>query len=158
MTKEHYNTGIDNPTNDNHKTATIRPGTTTAGTTPLKLTSGPLMMASETGAIEFLFDRLYFTQMSGVTRKTFAIYDDAFGTKVIYNYRDTGDSFTRLGIDSDSQVLTASSVLPIWQNLSGVINNIDGGAARTYWCIDNLSTDVTTEGNTSSTLPGPERI
>lgn len=133
LTKEHYDTGIDNPVNGGHKTVTIRPGTTMAGTAPLKLSSGPLMTTSETGAIEFLTDRLYFTQTSGVTRKTFAIYDDAFGTKGDLYYRDTGGSFTRLGIGSNSQVLTASSGLPIWQSLSGVINNMDGGSASAVY-------------------------
>lgn len=72
LAKEHYNTGVDNAANGNHKTITIRPGTIAAGTAPIKLTSGPLMTAAEVGAVEFLTDRLYYTQTSGTTRRTVA--------------------------------------------------------------------------------------
>ena len=76
IAKEHYNTGLDNTLNGGHKTITIRPGTTGAGTAPLKFISGPLMTAAEAGAVEFLTDRLYFTQTTANTRKTIAHTDD----------------------------------------------------------------------------------
>lgn len=76
LSKEHYNTGSDNVSNGGHQNITIRPGTTTAGTAPLKFTSGSLLTSPEVGAVEFLTDRLYFTQTTGTARKTIALTDD----------------------------------------------------------------------------------
>lgn len=77
--KEHYNGDANytpgTSTNGGHETVTIRPGTTAAGTAPLKLTSGPLMTAPEAGAIEFLTDKLYFTQTTSATRKVITTGD-----------------------------------------------------------------------------------
>lgn len=73
--KEHYNTGVDNPNNGGHQKITVRPGTTSAGTAPITLTSGPLMTAPEAGAIEFLTDKLYFTQTTSATRKVITTGD-----------------------------------------------------------------------------------
>jgi hypothetical protein len=133
LQKEHYDTGLNDPANGGHKTITILAGTSAANTAPIRFTSGPLMTTPQTGAIEFLTDRLYFTQTNGITRKTFAIYNDALGAGGDLYYRDTNGNFTRLGVGSDSQVLTASSGLPTWQSLVGVINNMDGGAASTVY-------------------------
>lgn len=44
----------------------LKAGSATAGTAPLKLTSGPLMTTPEAGALEFLTDNVYFTNSSGV--------------------------------------------------------------------------------------------
>jgi len=76
IAKEHYNTGVNNADNGGHKSITLRPGTITAGTAPIKLTSGSLMTAPEVGAVEFLTDRLYYTQTTNTTRKTIAAIDD----------------------------------------------------------------------------------
>lgn len=75
LEKEHYNTGVDNVANGGHKSITVRAGTTAAGTAPLKLTSGPLMTAPEVGAVEFLTDKLYFTQTTSTTRKVITTGD-----------------------------------------------------------------------------------
>ena len=53
----------------------IKAGTATAGTAPLKLTSGTLNTAPEAGAIEFLTDAYYGTITTGAARKTFAFLD-----------------------------------------------------------------------------------
>lgn len=74
--KEHYNTGVNNGLNGGHKTITIRPGSSNAGTAPLKLSSGPLLSAPEIGAVEFLTDRLYYTQTTSSIRKVIASVDD----------------------------------------------------------------------------------
>src|SRR4051794_24788674 len=79
LKKEHYDDGTDNAVNGGHKVVTIRAGTATAGTAPLKLTSGTLMVTPEAGAVEFLTDSLYFTITTGAVRKTIAMYDDASG-------------------------------------------------------------------------------
>lgn len=74
--KEHYNTGVNNAVNGGHKTITVRAGTTSAGTAPLKFSSGSLLSAPEVGAIEFLTDRLYYTQTTNTARKTIANTED----------------------------------------------------------------------------------
>lgn len=54
----------------------IQPGSSTAGTGPLKLSSGPLLATPEVGTEEFLTDRRYFTQTTGATRQTYAWLSD----------------------------------------------------------------------------------
>lgn len=119
LEKEHYNTGADLPANGGHKTITIRPGTTSAGTAPLKFTSGSLMTAAEAGAVEFVTDKLYFTQTTSTTRKTVAVYDDTSGATGDIYYRDASGYFVRLPVGSNTQVLTVSSGLPSWQAAAG---------------------------------------
>ena len=51
---------------------TLRAGSATAGTAPLKLTSGTVLGTPEAGAIEFDGTNLYFTD-SGGTRRTLAV-------------------------------------------------------------------------------------
>lgn len=76
--KEHYNGDGDfapgTSTNGGHKTVTIRAGTATAGTAPLKFTSGTLLTTPEPGAVEFSNNKLYFTQ-TGPTRKVITTGD-----------------------------------------------------------------------------------
>lgn len=74
--KEHYNNAVDDIDNGGHKTITIRPGTNNPGTAPLRFMSGPLMTTPEIGAVEFLTDRLYYTQTTSTARKTIATVDD----------------------------------------------------------------------------------
>lgn len=69
LAKEHYDTGADNAVNGGHKNITIRAGTTAASTAPLKFTSGSLMTAAEAGTVEFLTDKLYFTQTTSTYRR-----------------------------------------------------------------------------------------
>lgn len=78
ISKEHYQNPTltaDDPENGGHQTITVRAGTTAAGTAPIKLTSGALMSAAEAGAIEFLTDKLYFTQTTSTTRRVIAMGD-----------------------------------------------------------------------------------
>jgi len=56
---------------------TLAAGTTSAGTSPLKFTSGSLMTTAEAGAVEFLADKWYATITSGAARKEFALWDAA---------------------------------------------------------------------------------
>lgn len=119
ITKEHYNTGIDNAENGAHKTVTIRPGTATAGTAPLKFTSGSLLTTPEAGAIEFLSDNLYFTQTTGTTRKVIAAFDDTLGATGDIYYRDSSGNFVRLAAGTNTHVLTLSGGLPTWAAAPG---------------------------------------
>lgn len=117
--KEHYNTGTNNAANGGHKTITIRPGTASAGTAPLKFNSGTLLTSPEAGAMEFYGDRLYQTVTTGAVRKTIAMYDDSSGATGDIYYRDSSGNFTRLGIGSTDQVLKVAGGLPVWGSAGG---------------------------------------
>jgi hypothetical protein len=120
IAKEHYNTGTDDVANGGHKAITLRPGTTTADTAPLKFTSGSLMTGAEAGAVEFLSDKLYFTQTSGTTRKVVAAYDDSSGATGDVYYRDSGGYLVRLEVGSASDMLKVVGGIPAWSTvLSG---------------------------------------
>lgn len=113
--KEHYNDGTDNAAdNGGHQKITVRAGTSSAGTAPLKFTSGTLMSSPEAGAVEFNSNRLYFTQTTGPTRKVIAAFDDSSGATGDLYYRDSSGHFVRLGIGSTNNVLKVSSGLPAW--------------------------------------------
>jgi len=130
ITKEHYNTGVDDAANGGHKTVTLRPGTTTAATAPLKFTSGPLLTNPEAGAVEFLNDSYYATITAGPnTRKTIAFSEDVL--KLNQSSQQTtsgtfklaalsistpafisGEKFSRSFVISNP---TVSADLPLWR-------------------------------------------
>jgi len=114
--KEHYDDGTDNPVNGGHQNITVRAGTATAGTAPIKLTSGTSLTTPEAGAIEFTTDSLYFTITTGTVRKKVAIYDDSSGATGDLYYRDSSGNFVRLGIGSSGQALKVSGGVPAWGN------------------------------------------
>jgi hypothetical protein len=58
----------------------LAPGTASAGTAPLKFTSGPTLTAAEPGAVEFLTDKYYGTITTGAARKTFAFLESPIFT------------------------------------------------------------------------------
>lgn len=124
IAKEHYNTGVDNTNNGSHKTITIRPGTIASGTAPLKLMSGPLMTAPEVGAVEFLNDKLYFTQTTSAIRNTVATYDDSSGATGDIYYRDSGSNLVRLPVGSSNQVIKVVDGLPSWTTMFSGLNTI----------------------------------
>lgn len=115
LEKEHYNTGTNDPSNGNHKTVVIRPGTASAGTAPLKFTSGTVLSTPEAGAIEFNSNKLYFTQTTGPTRLTVAAYNDASGATGDIYYRDSSGNFVRLAAGTNGDALRVSGGLPAWQ-------------------------------------------
>jgi hypothetical protein len=53
----------------------IKAGTATAGTAPLKFTSGTLNTTAEAGAVEYLTDNLHFTIATGTARKGIVLDD-----------------------------------------------------------------------------------
>jgi hypothetical protein len=116
LKKEHYDDGTDNAVNGGHQKITVRAGTATAGTAPLKFTSGTLLTAAEAGAVEFNSDSLYFTITTGTVRKKVAIYDDSSGATGDLYYRDSSGNFVRLPIGSTGQTLKVASGLPAWGN------------------------------------------
>ncbi len=119
LSLQHYNTGVNNAANGSHQMVTIQPGTSVAGTAPLKFMSGTLLTTPEAGAVEFLTDKLYFTRTTSNTRLTIASYDDSSGATGDIHYRDSSGNFVRLGVGSPGQVLTISSGLPSWQAAAG---------------------------------------
>jgi len=154
LQKEHYNTGLDDPLNGGHKTVTIRPGTTAALTAPLKFLTGPLMTTPESGAVEFLTDRLYFTQTTSTTRKVVAAYDDTSGATGDIYYRDLNGYLVRLAAGSTAQFLSIVSGLPSWQNNTTITRSINTiSTATTAPAV--VSTDYVyfVSGTTTLTLP-----
>ncbi|MBC7564845.1 hypothetical protein H7100_01270 [Candidatus Saccharibacteria bacterium] len=154
LQKEHYNTGLDDPLNGGHKAVTIRPGTTVALTAPLKFLTGPLMTTPEAGAVEFLTDRLYFTQTTSTTRKVIAAYDDTSGATGDIHYRDLNGYLVRLAAGSTAQVLSIVSGLPSWQNNTTITRSINTiSTATTAPAV--VSTDYVyfVSGTTTLTLP-----
>lgn len=53
---------------------TFSAGSATAGSAPIKLTSGTVNTSAEAGALEFTTDSLFFTGTTGTTRKTLSDY------------------------------------------------------------------------------------
>lgn len=92
LLKEHYDDGTDNAVNGGHKTVTIRPGTASAGTAPLKFTTGTLLTTPEAGAMEFAGDNYYLTDTSGPTRRKIAAYDDTSGATGDIYYRNSSQA------------------------------------------------------------------
>ncbi len=114
LKKEHYDNATDNPVNGGHQNVTIRAGTSAAGTAPLKIASGTLLTTLEVGAIEFVTNRLYYTQTTGPTRMTVLAVDDTLGASGDLYYRNSTGDLVRLPVGTTSQVLTVSSGVPTW--------------------------------------------
>lgn len=119
LKKEHYDDTTDNAANGGHKTITVRAGTATAGTAPIKLASGTLLTTPEVGAIEFNADKIYFTQTTSALRKVIATYDDSAGAAGDIYYRNASGNLIRVAVGSESDVLTVTSGLPAWAAPAG---------------------------------------
>ncbi len=63
-------------------TVHIKAGTTSASSSPIKLTTGSLMTASEAGAVEFASDDLFFTQTTNTSRHPVAWQDNPISQQV----------------------------------------------------------------------------
>lgn len=116
LLKEHYDTGADNAANGGHQRITIRPGTATAGTAPIKFTTGTLMTTAEAGAMEFVGDFFYLTQTSGTARRRIATYEDTGGATGDLYYRNATGYFTRLPLGSNGNVLVVNGTVPSWSS------------------------------------------
>ncbi len=152
LKKEHYDDGTDNAVNGGHQKITVRAGTATAGTAPLKFTSGTLLTSAEAGAVEFNTDSLYFTITTGTVRKKVAIYDDSSGATGDTYYRDASGNFVRLGIGSSGQVLKVTSGLPAWQNAM----NLATTTKTTSYTVTSSDAAIfadASSGNVTITLP-----
>lgn len=153
LMKEHYDDGTDNAANGGHQKITVRAGTASAGTAPIKLTSGTLMTAAETGAIEFNTDNLYFTITTGTVRKKVALYDDTSGATGDLYYRNSSGYFTRLGIGLDGQKLVVASGTPTWKDSSANLPTATKTSNYTVSSTDAVIFANATSGNVTITLP-----
>jgi hypothetical protein len=153
LMKEHYNDDTDNSVNGGHQTITVRAGTASAGTAPLKLTSGTLMSSPEAGAVEFNTDSLYFTITTGTVRKKVAIYDDSSGATGDVYYRDSSGNFVRLGIGSNGKVLRVASGLPAWGDAAGGFSTATKTSGYTVTASDTVVFADATSGSVTITLP-----
>ena len=158
INKEHYNDATDNPVNGGHQTITIRAGTATAGTAPLKFTSGTLLTSAEAGAMEFNSDTLYFTVTTGTVRRTVATYDDASGATGDVYYRNSSGVITRLGIGSTGNVLKVSGGLPSWGTISPAFATTTKTASYTVTTSDTVILADATSGAIVITLPTASTI
>ena len=91
----------------------------TGGSAPLKFTSGTLLASPEPGAVEFLVDHLYFTQVTDSLRKKIAAFDDANGAQGDMYYRDASGSLLRIPIGTNGQALAVNSGVPTWSSVAG---------------------------------------
>jgi hypothetical protein len=156
LMKEHYNDDTDNAVNGGHQKITVRAGTATAGTAPLKFTSGTLLTSAEAGAVEFNTDSLYFTITTGTVRKKVAIYDDASGATGDLHYRDSSGNFVRLAAGSNGKTLRVSSGLPAWSDAS--FSTSTKTSNYTLSSTDTVIFADATSGNVTVTLPTASSI
>jgi len=63
---------------------TLKAGTTSANTAPLKFTSGSLLSSAEAGAVEFLTDKAYLTITTGTARKEIALSEGLTSGRVTF--------------------------------------------------------------------------
>lgn len=151
LTKEHYNDDTDNPVNGGHKTVTIRAGTASAGTAPLKFTSGTLLSSPEAGAMEFNNNNIYFTITTGPVRKKVAIYDDSGGATGDLYYRDGSGNFVQLPVGAAGKTLRVASGLPAWSDATFTTSTKTSN--YTIGATDTVIFANATSGNVTITLP-----
>ncbi|HEX4662475.1 MAG TPA: hypothetical protein VH144_02580 [Candidatus Saccharimonadales bacterium] len=153
LMKEHFNDDTDNPVNGGHQKITVRAGSATAGTAPIKLTTGTLMTAAEAGAVEFNSDSLYFTITTGTVRKKVAIYDDSSGATGDLYYRDSSGNFVRLAAGANGKTLRVASGLPAWADASAGFSTATKVSNYTISGSDTVIFANATSGNVTITLP-----
>lgn len=153
LMKEHYNDDTDNSANGGHQKITVRASDGSAGTAPLKFTSGTLLSSAEAGAVEFNTDQLYFTITTGTVRKKIAMYDDASGATGDLYYRDSSGALTRLGIGSTGQALRVSGGVPAWSAIDDTYTTSTKTSNYTIGSSDTVIFADASSGNVTITLP-----
>lgn len=116
-------------------------GTATAGTAPIKLTSGIVNTISEVGAIEFTTDSLFFTGTTGATRKTISdfVYRGISAARTL----DGSDEF----VDCISGTFAVTLPTAVGFTKQYVIKNSGTGVITI-----NTTSSQTIDGNASGTL------
>jgi len=129
---------------------TLGAGTTTAGTSPLKFTSGTLLTTAEAGAVEFLTDKFYGTITTGAARKELTLNDAALTSGRIPYVTTNGRIVDEAGFeyDASANVLSVPSVTSTVAQF-GNTNTVAVSGATTRKTYEILWVDVTSNaGNT----------
>lgn len=126
---------------------TLPAGTATAGTSPIKFTSGTNLTTAEAGAVEFTTDDLFFTITTGAARKNITLWD-TLGTSGRVPFATTNG---RLTDDADftfaTDTLTATKMVGTTSikvgTAAGYISS-DGstGATGTFTTVDGKTVTV----------------
>lgn len=149
LAKEHTNDDTDNPLNGGHKNITIIASAGTAGTAPIRFTSGTKLSSTEDGAMEYDGSYYYLTSRpSGSNvRKRIAVYDETGGATGDMYYRDASGYFTKLAIGSTNDLLTVTGGVPAWTSTATVGSATKLQTARTIG-------GVSFDGTANINLPG----
>jgi hypothetical protein len=138
----------------------IKAGTTTAGTAPLKLTSGTLLGTPEVGAIEFLADDYYATITTGTARKGLILND---GTNLTSGRVPIATTNGRLTDDADLTFLTDTLTatkgnigFPYGSFSDSTTQTITGATTSAY--VITFNTDEYKSQITHSTSTNPSRV
>jgi hypothetical protein len=144
LAKEHYDTGIDNPSNGGHVAITVRAGSAVAGTSPIKLTSGPVLTTPEAGAIEFTTDKLYFTRTTGTARRVISTYDDSSGA--------TGTILRQItAVSTNTTAASSANTDYVYQVTGSTTVTLPTAIGNTNnYTITNTGTNIVTAATTSS--------
>lgn len=123
----------------------LKAGTLTAGTSPLKFSSGTSMTTAEAGAVEFTTDNLYFTITTGAARKGFVFDDGTLLTSGRVPYSTTNGRLTDItGFTFNGTTLTAPAFA------AGTSVGVDGS----FQALDG-SVITVTKGIITNILPPP---
>lgn len=131
------------------KKATLAAGTATAGTAPLKFTSGVNLTTAEAGAMEYDGTWAYFTP-SGTTRRTFVFADT---TQIITNKRNQPRVYTATNNASLTPEIDTYDVFHLTaMSANTTINNHStstpaDGEIMTFRCLDNGTARTLTFGS-----------
>ncbi len=149
-------------------TLDLRAGTATAGSSPLKFTSGTLLSAPEAGAVEFLTDKYYGTITTGAARKTFAFLESPVLTTptITTEISPTSDDGAPLGdiTHNFSDLFLASGAVINYANSNVVLTHTSGiltlgtGTLKITTPTNTATSVVTIDGTqtlTNKTLTSP---
>lgn len=127
---QHFGIGTIAPTALMHLAA----GSATAGTSPLKLTSGTLLTTAEAGSIEFLTDKLYATITTGAARKELVLADSGLTlTHIPYtttNGRLQGSA--NMTYDSTNVIFALGGALSFTPGTTNAVPMTSAGSANTF--------------------------
>src|SRR3989339_136154 len=125
----------------------LKAGTATAGTAPLKFTSGTLLTTPEAGAVEFLTDAYYGTITTGGARKTFAFLESPVFTTNITTPLILGGSATT----SDLTLQTTSGVGATGADMHFLVGN--NGATEAMTILNSGNVGIGATAFTGGALP-----
>lgn len=161
LMKEHYNDDTNNAANGGHQKITIRAGTATAGTAPLKFTSGTVLGTAEAGAMEFNTDAAYFTITTGPARMRIPLFSETSAAVGDLLYRDSTGNFSKLAAVATGKSLRSAGTgtAPAYGDLAQVAAGSSQVVTKTTsYTINSTNNDViifadNTSGPVTITLP-----